>query len=321
MRPTIADQPATMPEIGAPEPCGTYAVDSLMKCVEEARIEADIRLIAKPRPPDSEHHEAVRKLCRERLSKLGFDTRDEPYGTGTNVVGVKPGFSKPGEHVIVSAHYDHVDRCEGADDNASGVAAVLETARVLAEARLDRSLVVACWDEAEQGQKGSTAYARTARERNDRIVAVFAYESVAFASSAPDSQRIPDRFEELFPDQALAMLDNDYRADFVTVVADTTTESWGLAVVKHGKEVELSVQVLTLTAATKARQQSLHRSDHSSFWDANFPALLVTDSGPFRNPHSHCENGQDSPDTLDYGFAGRVTRAALGAVVDALELR
>lgn len=321
MRPTKADEPVTMPELDAPQTCSSYGIDSLMQCVDKARLEADVHLIAKPRPPESEHHSTVRKLCAERLSKLGFEVSYQSYGSGTNVIGVKPGFTKPTEQVIISAHYDHLENCPGADDNASGVASVLETARVLAEARLDRSLVVACWDEAERGQIGSQAYARDARKRGDKIVTMFSYESIGYASSEPDSQRVPDRFEELFPDQALAMLDNDYRGDFLTVVADTATEGWALALVKHAKEVELPVQVLTLTTATKARQKKVHRSDHSSFWEADFPALLVTDSGSFRNPNTHCEGGPDSPDKLDYTFILRSTRAALGAVVEALELR
>jgi len=321
MRPTKADEPVTMPELDAPQTCSTYGIESLMQCVDKARLEADVRLIAKPRPPESEQHATVRKLCADRLSALGFEVSYQSYGSGTNVIGVKPGFTKPTEQVIVSAHYDDVENCAGADDNATGVAAVLETARVLSEARLDRSLVVACWDEAERGQIGSQAYAREARKRDDKIVTMFAYESIGYASSEPDSQRIPDRFEELFPDQALAMLDNEYRGDFLTVVADTATEAWALSVVKHGKGLKLPVQVLTLTTATKTRQTKLHRSDHSSFWDADFPALLVTDSGSFRNPNSHCEGGPDSPDKLDYDFVLRITRAALGAVVEALELR
>jgi hypothetical protein len=321
MRPALDDTPATMPDLAADPECGPDSARALMRCVEKERIAADLRRIAQPRPPGSEHHGAVRALCAERLRGFGFEVNVERYGSGVNVVGVKPGFTKPKQQVIASAHYDHIEGCAGADDNASGVALVLELARVLSDARFDRTLIVACWDEAESGQLGSQAYAERARERDDDIVAAFAFESVAYASSAPDSQQIPERFEELFPDQALALLDNEYRGDFLTVVADSRTEQWALGLLQHGKAIDLPVQVLTLTESTKARQRKLDRADHSSFWDASYAALLVTDTASFRNPHAHCKDGDDAPDGLDYDFATKAARASLGALVDVLELR
>ncbi len=301
--------------------CGPYSAETLMHCVEGDRIEADVRGIAKPRPPTSQHHLAVRDRCVQRLTALGYEVTLHDYGTGTNVVGMKPGFSRPQEHLILSAHYDHLAGCPGADDNASGVAALLETARVLATARFDRSLLVACWDEGELGQRGSTAYAREARAPGDRIVAAFSYEAIGYASSEPGSQRVPERFDEAFPDEALALLESDYRANFLTVVAETATEPAAAAVVHHGHAIGLPVHVLSLTERQKVKQKHLYRSDHASFWDAGFPALLLTDTGSFRNPHIHCRDTPDSPVTLDYHFAAAATRAALGAAVELLQLR
>jgi len=292
-----------------------------MQCVDSDRIEQDVQTIAKPRPPSSKHHLAVRNLCAERLSALGYTVTLHPYGTGTNVVGTKPGFSKSQQQVILSAHYDHLAGCPGADDNASGLAAVLETARVLITARFDRSLLIACWDEGEQGQVGSAAYAREARARDDRIVGMFSYEALGYASSEPGSQQVPDRFEEAFPDLALALLESDYRANFLTVVAETATEPVAAAVVRHGQALGLPVHVLSLTERQKVKQQELPRSDHASFWDAGFPALLLTDTGSFRNPHHHCQTTPDAPATLDYQFTTTTTRAGLGAAVELLRLR
>jgi Zn-dependent M28 family amino/carboxypeptidase len=243
------------------------------------------------------------------------------YGTGINVVGVKPGFSKPQQRVLLSAHYDHLPGCPGADDNASGVAALLETARVLASARFDRSVVIACWDEGERGQLGSAAYAREALARGERIVGVFSYEAVGYTSSEPGSQKVPERFEEAFPDQSLRLIESDYRANFLTVIAETATEPAAAAVVRHGRSLGLPVHVLSLTERQKVKQHKLPRSDHNSFWDAGYPALLLTDTGKFRNPHFHCLTGPDRPDTLDYGFMATATRAGLGAAVELLQLR
>jgi hypothetical protein len=147
------------------------------------------------------------------------------------------------------------------------------------------------------------------------------YEAVGYASSEPGSQQVPDRNEEAIPDQPLTLHDNDHRADFLTVVAETATEPSAAAIVGYGQSLGLPVHVLSLTERQKVKQQDLHRSDHTSFWDAGFPALLLTDTGRFRNPHLHCETSQDSPATLDYRFAAATTRAVLGAAVDLLLLR
>lgn len=310
-----------VPDLEAPEGCATFSARTLMQCIDRERIERDVRSVARPRPPGSAQHEAVRQLCAVRLAAAGYDVRHHDYGTGVNVLGIKRGFTKADEQVVISAHYDHLEGCPGADDNGSGVAVVLETARVLSQARFDRTLVVACWDEAERGQLGSTAYAQQAHERGDDIVAVFAYEAVGYATDEPDTQRLPERFDERFPDQALALLDNRDRADFVTIVAERGTARWAHAVARQGRAIGLTVHVLTLRGASKQKLSETYRADHTSFWEVDYPALLLTDTGSYRNERIHCKQGRDTADTLNYRFAGLVARAGVGALVELLELR
>jgi hypothetical protein len=318
----VDDSPMVLPVDDPDTECGALSAASLSKCVERERIERDVREIAKPRPPASEQHDHVQGMCASRLGELGFQVELMRYESGVNVIGIKPGFSKPEEQVVVAAHYDHLPNCEGADDNASGVAAVLETARVLSQARFDRSLVIACWDEAERGQLGSMAFAKRAKARDVEVVVAMNYESVGFVSTEPDSQRVPDDFEKIFPNQALALLDDDHRGNFLMIVAGPGSADWAHLVADHGKQTGLPVQVLKLSERQKYKgHDDMHVSDHVSFWKNEFPSLLFTDSGRFRNPHLHCRTGRDAPDTLDYGFAAHVTRSALMGVVSALELR
>jgi Zn-dependent M28 family amino/carboxypeptidase len=312
---------AEMPDLGAAEGCGPYAPDSLLRCVDGARLERDLRFIAQPRPPGSEHHEAVKRRCADRLAELGFEVEMQGYGSGVNVIGRRPGFSRAREHVLVSAHYDHLEGCAGADDNASGVAVALELGRVASTATFDRTLVIACWDEAERGQLGSKAYAAAARERGDRIVTAIALEAVGYAKSDPDSQKIPERFEELFPDQALALVEHDHRANFLAVIAEASSEQSADAVARYGASVALRVHVLSLTEAVKAKQRAFDRSDHTSFWDVHYPAMLLTDSGDYRNPYFHCKAGEDGADTLDYRFLELVAQATVGMVAELLITR
>lgn len=321
MRPPPAPAVTGVPDLSPAPDCGSYDAAAVMACVSAERYEADARAIARARAPGSEHHRAIRDMCATQLTELGYETRVVDYGTGANVIGDKPGFSKPDEIIVVGAHYDQKGDCPGADDNASGVAAVLEAARVLAAGRFDRTLVLACWDEGERGQLGSAAHAERAQQDGAKIQLAVSFEAIAFASEEKASQTVPAGFERLFPDQVLALIDSDFRANFLTVVAESATEPWAKRVVTHGQSESLAVHVLTLTERMKVKQKELHRSDHASFWDRRFPAMLVTDSGPFRNPRVGCRNGRDEASTLDFHFATRATRAAIGAIVDALEPR
>lgn len=320
--PLVAAGPVTeVPSFGDDDACGTLTEQALMGCVDAARIEADVRFVAQPRPPASAHHEAVADHCAKTLVQHGFDVEQQGYGTGRNVIGVKLGFSRPAEQVVLGAHYDHLAGCEGADDNASGVAVALETARVLSTARFDRTLIVACWDEGERGHAGSRAYARRARSSEQDVQLAVALEAVGYASSDPGSQRVLDRFEEVFPDLAIALGDNDFRADFIAVVTESASLPSAMSFMAKADSVDLTAHKLRLTARMKVEHRDFHPSDHVSFWDEGYPALLVTDSGEFRNPQFHCSNGQDRSDTLDYPFTTRVGQAVVGMVAERLELR
>lgn len=321
MKPKRSGPVTQVPDLTEPAGCGPHDVNALMACVSARRIADDVERIAKPRAPGTAHHQRVLDECEKRFAELDFDVARHPYATGVNVTGTKPGFNKPSELVIVGAHFDQRGDCAGANDNASGVAALFELARVLATGRFARTLVVTCWDEGSRGQLGSQAHARRAHEVGADVRLATSIEAIAFASRAPDSQRVPEGFEQLFPDQSLALLDNDFRADFLTVVAESATERWANRLTTHGAQVGLSVHVLTLTERMKVKQRELHRSDHVSFWEQAFPAMLVTDSGPFRNEQNSCMNGPDTVGRLDFRFAAQATQATVGAITDALELR
>jgi Zn-dependent M28 family amino/carboxypeptidase len=165
-----------------------------------ARLQSDVVLIAEPRPPGSTHWQAIQDLCADRFQQYGFEVERHQYATGVNVIGKRAGSTTPGEQVIISAHYDHIPDCPGADDNASGVAAVLETARVLAGAAFDRTLVLACWDEEEDGLIGSEAYATRAAQNNETIVSMVSLEMIGYRSDS-NSQTTPAGFNLLFADE------------------------------------------------------------------------------------------------------------------------
>lgn len=293
---------------------------TLMAMVDKQRYVADLTFIAQERPPESPHWQAVQDMCLQRFAELGFDATLHVFATGVNVIGVKEGSLLPDEQILVSAHYDHLVECEGADDNASGVAGTLELARVLSERVFQRTLVVACWDQEEWGMVGSKAYAKEAKVRGDDIKVSYVFEMIGYASSLPDSQEIPFGFDLIFPEDVQKLTDNEFRGDFIAVVADDLALPEAERLVEFGAGVDLPgiTLVLTQTQKNSVLFHDLRRSDHSSFWDQDYPAMMITDTANFRNKNYHCTDGPDSVDRLDHDFATKVIQATSGAAANSL---
>ena len=293
----------------------------LMTCVEQERYVTDLELVADVRPPGSPHWQAVQDLCATRFEELGYTVERQAYETGVNVIGVLEGVEAPDEQIIVSAHYDSIEECAGADDNAAGVAAVLEVARVLALTDHAKTVIVACWDEEEQRLLGSEAYAQRALERGDQIGAVFVFETFAYYSEEPDSQQLPRGFELIFQDESAELAANDNRGDFIAIVGDESASEAIELIVSSADMIDLSTVVLALSdqLLENPMLHDLQRSDHGSFWGIGVPAMMITDTANYRNPHYHCREGEDSIDTLNHDFATQVIQSVLAAADTMLE--
>jgi hypothetical protein len=299
------------------EACGSESATNVALCVDKTRYVDDLTFIAQPRPPSSSHWQAVQDLCAARFAELGYNVELHSYATGVNVIGVKAGSDS--EQVLVTAHYDSTDAsCPGADDNATGVAATLETARVLSTLSLQRTLVVACWDEEEGGLIGSEAYATRAASQGDLIAAVFNYEMIGFTNDAPNSQQVPVGFNLVFSEQVAELEANEYRADFIAIVNDDLAAAPATALALHADAFGLPNVMLQISGGMKnnAAFSDLRRSDHASFWDFDYPAMMITDTSNFRYDAYHCGNGQDVIANLNHDFSTKVIQATVAAVVD-----
>jgi hypothetical protein len=298
-------------------------VAKLVAAIDGKRLEADVRFVAKPRPPGSEHHRAVAKLCEERFRAAGLTVSRQRFASGENVIGEKKGSaekkSDAARTIVLSAHYDHIPMCSGADDNATGVAVVLEAARVLGAERFPSRLVLACWDDEEAGLNGSMAYAVAARERKDPIALAIALDGVGFTNSAPGSQTVPPGFAGLFPEMTQRLAALNHRAVFAAVIGDSAARPGVAAIERQAGPAKLEVISATLGTLQRLALLDAARSDHASFWLQGYPALLVTDTANFRNPRYHCGSGDDNADSLDYAFVAGVARAVTGAVAELLE--
>jgi Zn-dependent M28 family amino/carboxypeptidase len=207
-----------------------------------------------------------------------------------------PGSTKPEEIVIVGAHYDTVYDCPGADDNTSGVAALLELARLLKDSHPARTLRFVAfvneeppWFQTES--MGSLVYAREAHRKHEKIVAAISLETIGMYSDRPGSQQYPEPMGLLYPD----------RGNFIGFVGNLSSR----ALVRNAIQVfRQSASIPSQGSAAPEFLSGVGWSDHWSFWQEGYPAVMVTDTAPFRNPNYH--RPTDKPDTLDYASMARV---------------
>jgi Zn-dependent M28 family amino/carboxypeptidase len=224
-----------------------------------------------------------------------------------NVEARTLGGDRRSEIVVAGAHYDSVLGCPGADDNATGVAALLELARTLRATRCARTVRFVFFASEEpphfEGEEmGSRVYARACKERGERVVAMLSLESLGCYSDEPGSQSYPAGLGLLYPS----------RGNFVAFVGNL--RSRGL--------VRESIRVFRRTTAFPSERAATFGwipgvgwSDHASFWVEGIPAAMVTDTAPFRNPRYHTPN--DAPESVDFARLARVV-AGLTRVVRSL---
>lgn len=326
--PTPEPTPEPVQEV-QPEPIREAIVEQkptaphpLMKQVDASKYETDLTKITVVRDPKSKGWQMTQDLCASRFAQLGYQVELHKYGTGVNVIGVKKGTSLPNEAVLISAHYDSVPNCPGADDNGTGVAGVLEAARVLATKTHDRTLIVACWDEEENGLIGSRAYVEKVSKEKLTIKANFVLEMIGYKSDAPNSQKLPQGFSLLFAKQNAEIKANQNKGDFIAIIGDAASKEAGQWMQRYARSVSFPAQLLLIPETLKNSPliADLRRSDHAGFWAKNYPGMMITDTANFRNQAYHCSNNlKDSIDRLDHDFAKKVIQITVGAAAKMLE--
>jgi hypothetical protein len=212
-----------------------------------------------------------------------------------------------GRCFLLGAHYDSVAGTPGADDNASAVAVMLETGRALAEnrARLDPAmrvrLVAFTLEESPAfgtSKMGSKQYAKIARKRGERIDGMICLEMVGYTCRRPGCQDYPFPLEyRNYPDTG----------DFIGIVGNLKALGFGRELERaFRKNPDLPVIRLTVPFNGKILPP-VRLSDHASFWDQGYPAVMVTDTSFYRNPHYHLPS--DTMETLDFRYMAELVES------------
>ncbi|MEW6670862.1 MAG: M28 family peptidase [Thermodesulfobacteriota bacterium] len=251
---------------------------------------------------------------RSVLRDIGLDPRSQTYRydqiEAANVEAEVSLGERPLKRYLLGAHYDSVEGTAGADDNASAVAVLLETARHLAALKTDSSspdisvtfAAFALEEPPVYGTRfmGSRVYARSARKAKEKIDGMICLEMVGYTCRQPGCQDYP------FP---LMYFGYPEKGDFIGIVGNYKSRRFARGLAQaFGRNPELPVVRLTVPFNGWILP-SVRLSDHASFWDEGYQAVMITDSAFYRNPHYHLLS--DSMDTLDFNFMGRLVQSLL----------
>lgn len=244
------------------------------------------------------------------FQQMGYAVKSQIYTARTkkvrNLIAVIPGSTKASEVVVIGAHYDTADASPGADDNASGVAALLELARLLKDSHPARTIKLIAfvneeppWFQTET--MGSLVYAKLARAGKENIVAAISIESIGCFSDQKGSQHYPAGLGLLYPREA----------NFVSFVGNISSRGLARQAIRSFRR---SAAFPSQGAAVPSAITGVGWSDHWSFWQAGYPAIMVTDTAPFRNRNYHLP--ADRAATLDYDRMARVVDGLRHVVQD-----
>lgn len=271
--------------------------------IDPNRLEAHVRTLSERLGPRDEAHpenlERVAAYIRNEMQQAGGEVVDQPYRVlGTPYRNVIARFG-PGtdERLVVGAHYDTAGPFPGADDNASGIAALIELAHRLGDTgpSLTVELVAFTLEEPPHfrtPQMGSAVHATALRQQGVKVRLMMALEMLGYFSTAPGSQHYPlPLLKLLYPS----------RGDFIAVVGQLDQPR----AVRRVKRAMQGVEGLSVRSINAPRfLPGVDFSDHLNYWEAGYPAVMITDTAFYRNPHYHTPH--DTPDTLDYPRMARV---------------
>lgn len=289
----------------APPPSPAHPVDP-------ARLEAHVRMLAETLSPrDYEHTDNLDRVAEyisREFKAAGAEVSEQSYEafgrTYRNVLGFFG--PKSEERIVIGAHYDTAGPLPGADDNASGVAGLLELAHLLAKAPLPLRVELVAYTLEEPpffrtDLMGSAVHARSLKEAGVKVRAMLSLEMIGYFSDEPRTQRFPTALMRPFYPS---------KGNFITVVGLLSQGK----LVRKVKRAMRSVAALPVEAFRGPRfVEGVDFSDHLNYWNEGYPAVMITDTAFFRNERYHTR--EDTPDTLDYHRMAGVVLGVYQAVL------
>ncbi|MCG8325157.1 MAG: M28 family peptidase [Thiotrichales bacterium] len=245
----------------------------------------------------------------QAFKEAGYSADFEEFGDNRyrfrNVFVELTGRISPDRILTVGAHYDSVWLSPGADDNASAVAVLIETARLLAGKSLDNTVRFVAFANEEEpffatDLMGSMVNVKRSVNNGETVYAMISLEMLGYFSDETGSQKYPFPLKYFYPDTA----------NFVAFVGNLKSRGLLRDAIRSFRAAERIPA--TGIAAPVALVPDVRRSDQYAFWQFGIPAIMLTDTADFRNPYYH--TGGDLPQTLDYDRMSRVTTSVAGMI-------
>ncbi len=240
------------------------------------------------------------EYIRSSLGHLGYEVQRQIYeveGKDCENIEVEvPGTDRREEILVIGAHYDSVKGSPGANDNATGVAAMLTLARAFKHVPLPRTVRFVAFTNEEPpffqtDDMGSRMYAKRIKERGESIYLMISLETMGYYSDVHGSQSYPPPLNFVYP----------ATGNFIAFVSDTENGLWVRTIIDVFRR---KVPFPSEGAALWGWMPGVGWSDHWAFWKEGFPAIMVTDTALFRYPAYHAAD--DTPDKVDYERLARV---------------
>lgn len=281
------------------------------RAVDPARLEAHVRALAEDFVPRDEDHpenlDQAAAYIRRHLEQAGGRVEDQSFQvagrTYRNVVAHFGPDTR--ERIVVGAHYDAAGPLPGADDNASGVAGLIELGSLLGKGKLPLHVELVAYTLEEppyfaSPAMGSALHAASLKKQGIPVRAMIGLEMIGFFTDEPGSQDLPAPFLKLlYPSTG----------NFIAVVGKIGQGPLARKIKKAMKRAS-PLPVESINAPTSLPGVDL--SDHRNYWAQGYPAVMITDTAFFRNPHYHMAS--DTPETLDYRRMAMVVEGLYGAV-------
>jgi aminopeptidase YwaD len=287
---------------------------------ERVRITRHLEALVGERHPDTSPR-ALRRAAHylsTQFSKTGWASSSQLVSAWGkvyhNVVAIKyPDWSRQRKELpplLIGAHYDTVSGSPGADDNASGLIVLLEVASRLRAQPLSRPVWLVAFCLEEQDRLGSQAFASRLKTEDRELAGAIILECVGFARKETGTQHAP-------PDVPLSV---PSQGDFLAIVGNEASRS--LVAQLEQEAQRHAAQLKTLSLVVPGRGEAMphtRRSDHASFWDKGYPAVVLTDTANFRNPHYHRDT--DTLDTLNLTFLSDVVTTVTATAIQIAGVR
>jgi Zn-dependent M28 family amino/carboxypeptidase len=295
----------------ARRPSGTKAAAEPR--TQPERLESHVRtLVGSFGPRDEEHPENLERVAawiHGELERAGGMVTDQPFQVGGATYRNVSALFGPDtrERIVVGAHYDTAGPLPGADDNASGVAGLLELARLLGTSALKKRVELVAYPLEEppyfaSAEMGSAFHARALKAQGVKVRAMICLEMIGFFSDAPESQDFPvGALRAVYPSMG----------NFIVVTGKPGQGGLVRRVTRRMRRAAAPLDVRSIVAP--ASLPGVDFSDHRNYWAEGWDAVMITDTAFYRNPSYH--TARDTPEKLDYERMARVVDGVHAAVL------